>query len=221
MRITDIISANVNDLLDRAEDPEKMIKYMITEMEEHLDKAREGAAKAIAAEKQLEATLKTHKDAVIQWQEKAEAAFDQGQESLARECLVRKRQHQTIAEGLVVQWDSARAASEAIKRDYRLLEDKVEEAKRRRDILIARQLSAQAFRDVGKAAPAIMRAETTYSRFEQIERRVAQTEGEARAYFELNNLDRALKDKVNGSLQEAEVDADLESLRKRTTKPVE
>jgi len=74
-RVSDIVEANINDLLDRAEDPEKMVKMLIIEMEEHLDKAREGLVKTIASEKNLEANLKRNREAVDQWEAKAESAL--------------------------------------------------------------------------------------------------------------------------------------------------
>ena len=73
-RVSDIVDANINDMLDRAEDPEKMVKLLIIEMEEHIEKAREGLVKAVAGEKGLEANLKRNREAAAEWEAKAESA---------------------------------------------------------------------------------------------------------------------------------------------------
>ena len=122
-RVSDIISANVSDLLDRAEDPEKMVKLLIVEMEEYIEKAREGLAKAIAGEKQLEASLKKNRDAAAEWQSKAEAAIERSDDDLARRCLERKKEFEKIADSMQPQWEAARRASDALKSDFRRLEE--------------------------------------------------------------------------------------------------
>ena len=90
-RVSDIINANVSDMLDRAEDPEKMVKLLIYEMEEQIGKARQGVTKAIAGEKQLEANLNKNRTLAADWEGKAANAIGCGDEDLARKCLLGRR----------------------------------------------------------------------------------------------------------------------------------
>ena len=91
-RVSDIINANVSDMLDRAEDPQKMVKMLIFEREEQIDTARHGIAKAIAGEKKLEANLNKQRQEAAEWLAKAESAVERGDDDLARKCLSRKNQ---------------------------------------------------------------------------------------------------------------------------------
>jgi phage shock protein A len=215
-RVSDIISANVNNMLDRAEDPEKMVKLLIVEMEEHIEKAREGLAKAMAGEKQLEGTLKKNRDAAADWHSKAEAAIERGDDNLARKCLERKKDFEKIALSLQPQWETARRTSDALKSDFRRLEEKVEDARRRRDALIARQLAAEAQKEVSSIAPAMCRTQQSFAKFDRMERKVEQMEAEAAAIVELSDTKRELDQEVAHSERRAEVDAELAALKEKT-----
>ena len=91
-RISDVITANISDLIDRVEDPEKMIKQIIREMEENIGLAKEGVVDAIASEKTLEQNVDTHRREAKTWQEKARTALKDGNEDLARLALIRKNE---------------------------------------------------------------------------------------------------------------------------------
>ena len=212
-RVSDIISANVNDLVDRAEDPAKMVKMLIVEMEEHLEHARDGVAKAIAGEKRLEGTLKKNRAEAEQWQAKAEAAVERSDEELARKCLSRKKEYEKIADSMQQQWETAHRASDILKDDYRRLEEKVEEARRRRDALIARQMAAEAQKEVASVAPAMSKAQRSFSKFDRMESKVEQIEAEALALAELSDHSSDLNREVEKSQRDAEVDAELAALK--------
>ena len=218
-RVSDIVEANINDLLERAEDPQKMVKMLIVEMEEHLEKAREGLVKTVAAEKNLGANLKRNGEAAAEWEAKAESALARGEEELARKCLVRKKEHDRIADSMQPQWEAASKMSEVLKNDFKRLEDKVDEACRRRDALIARQLAAEAQRDVAAIAPSMSRVQRSFSKFDRMERKVEQLEGEALALAELSDADRDLREEIERSERDAEVEAELEALKEKVAKP--
>ena len=220
-RVSDIISANVSDLLDRAEDPEKMVKLLIVEMEEHIEKAREGLAKAIAGEKQLEASLKKNRDAAADWQSKAEAAIERSDDDLARRCLERKKEFEKIADSMQPQWEAARRASDALKSDFRRLEERVDEARRKRDALIARKLAAEAQKEVATIAPAMSKAQQSFAKFDRMERKVEQMEAEAGALAELSDSRRELDKEVAQSERNAEVDAELAALKEKARRKKE
>jgi phage shock protein A len=220
-RVSDIISANVSDLLDRAEDPEKMVKLLIVEMEEHIEKAREGLAKAIAGEKQLEASLKKNRDGAADWQSKAEAAIERNDDDLARRCLERKKEFEKIADSMQPQWEAARRASDALKSDFRRLEERVDEARRKRDALIARQLAAEAQKEVAAIAPAMSKAQQSFAKFDRMERKVEQMEAEAGALAELSDSRRELDKEVAQSERNAEVDSELAVLKEKARRKKE
>jgi phage shock protein A len=220
-RVSDIISSNVNDLLDRAEDPEKMVKLLIVELEEHIERARESAAKAIAGEKLLEANLQKNREAAADWQAKAEAAIERGEDDLARKCLERKKDHEKIAESLQPQWEAARRTSDALKADFRKLEEKVEDARRRRDALIARQLAAQAQKEVASIAPAMSKAQQSFAKFDRMEQKVEQIEAEAQALVELSDTDQDLTKEVEHSLRQAEIDVEMAALKEQARRKKE
>src|SRR5262249_53590879 len=141
-RMSDVISANLNDLIDRVEDPERMIKQIIREMEENLSKAKEGVIEAIASEKQLQKDLEQHRQQSAQWQRKAGEALQANREELARAALLRKKEHDNIIKTLEPAWVAAQNTSEWLKTQLHALEAKLEEARRKRSTLVARQRAA-------------------------------------------------------------------------------
>jgi len=143
-RISDVISANLNELVDRVEDPERMIKQLIREMEENISCAREGVIDAIASEKQLAKELENQRRLAAECHERARRALEGGNEALAREALLRKKEHDDLIEGLQVSWESAQRTSERLKSQLRALEAKLEEAQLKKGTLVARQRAAQA-----------------------------------------------------------------------------
>lgn len=213
-RISDIINANVSDMLDRAEDPEKMIKMLIFEMEEQIGMAREGVAKAIAGEKKLEANLTKNRSEADAWHGKAETAMKAQDEDLARKCLARKMEHDRIADSIQPQWERARQTSDSLKSDLRRLEEKLSEAIRRRDSLVARQMAAEAQREVQSVAPAMNQVQGSFDKFDRMERRVEDMEAEAAAFAELSDLSGSLDHEVEQKSRDAAVELEMAALRK-------
>ncbi|MBK7541025.1 MAG: PspA/IM30 family protein [Candidatus Competibacteraceae bacterium] len=143
-RISDVISANLNDLVDRVEDPERMIKQLIREMEENINSAREGVIDAVASEKQLAKELENQRRQAEEWHGRARRALESGNEALAREALLRKKEHDAVVANLETSWESAKRTSERLKTQLRALEMKLEEARLKKGSLVARQRAAQA-----------------------------------------------------------------------------
>jgi phage shock protein A len=212
-RVSDIINANVSDLLDRAEDPEKMVKMLIFEMQEQIGLAREGVAKAIAGEKKLEANLGRNRTEAASWHSKAEAAIGHGDEDLARKCLARKKDFDAIADSLQPQWQRARQTSDSLKSDLRRLEEKLSEAIRRRDSLIARQMAAEAQQEMQRIAPAMNRVQSSFDKFSRMERRIENMEAEAAAMAELTDLSGDLGREVEQQTKNVEVEIELAALK--------
>ena len=149
-RISDVLTANLNDLVDRVEDPERMIKQLIREMEENVNSAREGVIDALASEKQLAKELDGQRRQADDWYNRARRALETGNETLAREALLRKKEHDGIVASLQASWESARRTSERLKAQLRALETKLEEARLKKSSLVARQRAAQAREQMDK-----------------------------------------------------------------------
>lgn len=215
IRITDVISANINDLIDRVEDPELMIKKIILEMEKNIREARNRIIDAIAREKALERELTHHRERSEQWHEKAETAMIAGNEALARKALIRKKDHEKIATDLEGSWQAARDTCQTLKSQLRKLESKLEEARRKRSTLCARQKAAEARRYIGKTTNHFERGMDAQYRFDRMEDRVRELEFRAEAIIELDDEDIGLEKEFDRLKTDREVDADIQALRKK------
>ncbi|PTQ07379.1 phage shock protein PspA [Sphingomonas oleivorans] len=179
-RTRDIIAANVTDLLDRAEDPAKMIRMIILEMEETLVEVRASAARTIADQKEMRRQIGKLEQVQASWVEKAELALSKGREDLAKAALVEKQKAADLAEQLneeIGALDESLRASEA---DIAKLQAKLREARARQNSIVTRLESANnraRMREI-YAGPKIDEA---FSRFELLERRVDYAEGRAEA----------------------------------------
>jgi len=117
------------------------------------------------------------------------------------------------------QWEAAHKTSEVLKKDFKRLEETVDEAYRRRDSRIARQLAAEAQRDVATIGPSMSKAQRSFSKFDRMERKVEQLEGEALALVEISDVDRDLEEEIERSENSAEVEAELEALKEKMSTP--
>ena len=129
-RISDIISANLNELTEQFEDPERMLKQAVREMEETIAEVTGQTAKAMANEKTLTRELQRNRAQRDQWQERAQKAVEAGDDDLARKALARKNEHTKVADALEDQLESARQASRTLKRQLAGMKAKLAEAKR-------------------------------------------------------------------------------------------
>src|ERR687888_1380272 len=143
-RISDVLAANLNDLIDRVEDPERMVKQIIREMEDNIRIAEEGVIDAMASEKQLQKDLEHHRQQAATWRQRAEEALRADKEDLARAALTRKKEHDQIITTLEPAWEAAQQTSEQLKAQLHALEAKLEEARRKRSTLVARQRAVEA-----------------------------------------------------------------------------
>ncbi len=147
-RVSTLLRANVNDLIDKAEDPEKMLKQLLLDMENQLLQVKTQVAIAIADQHLLEGKRKEHDDAAESWQRKAELAVSKGRDDLARAALDRSLSHQQLSLGFAQQIEDQRAEAELMRSNYNKLQQKLKETEARCELLIAQQRRARA---VGKA----------------------------------------------------------------------
>lgn len=186
-RINDVISANINDLVDRFEDPDRMIKQVIRKMEENIAKAREGVVDSIACEKQLQKELESNQKQSAEWLTKAEMAINNGNEEVARSALSRKKEHDNICKALAPAWESASSTSKKLKAQLNALEAKLEEAKRKRSSLVARQYATEASQQMDKTLSNFEMGINAQTKFQRMEDRVLEMEARTEAIEELRD----------------------------------
>ena len=214
-RISDVISANLNDLIDRVEDPERMIKQIIREMEENISKAKEGVIEAIASEKQLQKDLEQHRRQSSEWQKKAEEALQVDKEELARAALMRKKEHDNIIKALEPSWEAAKNTSERLKIQLHALEAKLEEARRKRSTLVARQRAAEARQHMDKTLANFQAGLDAQANFARMEDKVTEMEARVEAAAELHSDASQLEKDFLAMEVEQEVDNELAALKRK------
>ena len=212
-RVNDIINANINDLIDRLEDPERMIKQIIREMEENIAQAKEGVIGAIASEKQLLSELEGERQQSAGWLVKAETALQQDKEELARAALTRKKESDSIIASLEPAWEAAHSTSERLKTQLRQLEAKLDEAKRKRTTLQARQRAAQARQQIDKTLTTFQVGLDAEAKFERMEDNVAAMEARTEAMAELNDDASPLEKEFQQMEMDHAVETELEALK--------
>ena len=147
-KLSTVIKSNINDLISRAENPEKMLNQIILDMRDQLAKAKREVAAAIADERKLKSQLDGEVKQARDWQHRAMLAVKEGRDDLAKQALIRQKEHTERAQVLQSTWESQAAETEKLKSSLRALNDKIEEAKRKRNLLIAKQKRAQAQRRI-------------------------------------------------------------------------
>ena len=184
-RVATVVKSNLNHLINKAEDPEKMLDQILIQMRQQLVEAKRAVAVAIADEKRLAAQLEAELEQVREWERRATIAVQKGEDDLAREALRRKSDHEQIAIGYKKQWDAQQASSENLKNALRALSQKIEEAGRKKNLLVARQKRAEAQKHIHE----VMTGLTDTSAFESFDRmtaKVEQIEAQAGAAVELS-----------------------------------
>ena len=186
-RISDIISANLNDLVEGLEDPERLLRQAIREMEESISEVTRQTAKAMANEKTLSRELERNRQQVAQWQSRAESAVEADDDELARKALSRKNEYAKVVVALEDQIESAREASSSLRHQLDAMKAKLAEAKRNLATLSARKRAAD-FRKRMETQAAGLTAEVdedAFAKFERLKSKVEQAEAEAEALAEL------------------------------------
>ena len=212
-RIRQVLLADVNDLIDQVEDPERIIRQVIREMEENLRHAREGVLDAIAGEKQLARELESHRNQSEKWREKAASALKAGNEGLAREALIRKKEHDAICQDLTPALDAARKTSQNLKTRYREMEDRLSQTRRKRTTLAARQRSAEARLHLDATVICFEKGLQDTDTLARMEDKVIQIEARTDALEELTGAVDPLEDEFKQLILNAEVEDELRELR--------
>ncbi len=184
-RISTLLKSNINDLISRAENPEKVLNQAIDDMRGQLSKAKQEVAGAIADEKKLQAHVGKEKTQAQEWEQRAILAVKEGRDDLAKQALMRHAEHLQNAQSLHETWVRQKTESEQLKGSLRQLNDKIEEAKRKRNILIARQKRAEAQGRI-QATMSSMGDKSAFENFERMTEKIEETERKALAAAELS-----------------------------------
>ncbi len=211
-RFTDIVNANLNSMLDKAEDPEKMVKLIIQEMEETLVEVRSTAAKHIAEKKTLVRQTSSIQSRVNHWQEKAELALSKGREDLARSALVEKNKNQAQLQGMQDELNQSEEFLTAVQDDAQRLQDKLAEAKRRQEAYVLRQQSAQVRLKVREKAQ-VYNIEEAINKFERYQQKIDEVEAQVEAYDMTSNQD--LSSQISALETDDTLEQELAELKKQ------
>lgn len=211
-RLTDIINSNVSAILDRAEDPQKIIRLIVQEMEETLVEVRSSAARTIAERKEIDRRLRRIREAQAEWDRKAELALRKGREDLSRAALIEKAKLNEAAKAMQEEFDSLETALHRGDEDIAKLEAKLREAKAKQQAMVAREQAVSNRLRVRKQTydP---RVDNAFARFESLERRIDRAEGEVEA-FDLGQR-KTLAEEIANLEANASVEAELDALKAR------
>ncbi len=215
-RFTDIINANINALLDKAEDPEKMVRLIIQEMEETLVEVRTQSAKLIADKKELARRAERYSHEADEWERKAEIALAKDREDLARAALKARNEASAAMQGVDVDLEQIERNLQKLSDDIGQLQQKLTDAKARQKALIMRGKTAQSRMGVKRQIHGV-NVEEAMGRFERYERRIDDLEGEVEAY-DLGQ--RSLADEIADLETDERVDAELIRLKQKMSAEV-
>jgi phage shock protein A len=209
-RFRDIISSNINAMLDRAEDPEKLIKLMIREMEDTLVEIKAACAGAMASSKKVQRRLQALDDKSGYWETKAELAVKKDRDDLAREALVEKRRYARRAQELENELSEHDLIIEQYQDDIRQLEEKLKSARDKQRMLVQRHIHAS---KKMRAQEEIRRIDSseTIMKFDELENRIERMEAEA----ELVNMGKksSLQEKLERLSVDEEIEKELQALK--------
>lgn len=217
-RMSDIISANLNDMAEQYEDPEKMLKQAVREMETSIDEARHNVARSMAGVKVVSRELAENERQVAQWQSRAEAAVASGDDQLARKALTRKQEYEKLVAALVDQRVSAVEASTALRRQLEGMQAKLADARRRLGTLSARKKAADVRGRMALGTIDPQLNSDAFAKFDRMREKVELAEAEAEALQELAGVSTAESQADEPDPVGLEVDTELRELKQKLKK---
>jgi phage shock protein A len=221
-RISDIISANMNELTEQFENPEKMLKQAIREMEDSIAKVTQQTAKAMAHEKTLSRELERNRAGSEQWQQRAAKAVEAGDDALARKALARKNEHEKLVAALEDQIAVAGDGSTMLQHQLAGMQAKLAEAKRNLSTLGIRKRSADLRKKMDAQAAGLVSSvdDTAFAKFDRLKAKVEQAEAEAEAVAELRAMRAGgpAEDVCEVSAEDLDVASQLADLKRKMNK---
>ena len=208
-RIVRVIRANFNSLTAQAEDPEKILEQAVSDMQGDLVQMRQGVAAAIASQKRTERQADQAQSLADQWYQRAQMALQQGNDSMAREALTKRRSYQETATALKSQIEQQNSIVGRLKKDMQMLESKISEARTKKDMYIARARSAEASARMNEMLGGMNT--TSLNAFEQMEEKVLQLEAQSLAIAEVGTDD--LQNKFATLEASNDIDAEMTAMK--------
>jgi len=211
-RLGTIVRANVNDLLDKAEDPEIMLDQYIRELESGVDEAREELVNAMADEKRLAAKLEERKRQVKTWEERAEQAVRLGKEETARSALRAARAYQEEADSTAAAWETQKSKVAELQEGYEQIEKKLATIRSERDALLAKHKTTKAKEKLTTARASAGKATAAIRGIERVKERLEQEAAKAEAREEIAAMSAAVH-QAEKDQADLDLEARLEALR--------
>jgi len=211
-RLSDLVRSNINDLIDKAEDPEKMVKQIIIDMEEQLRKSTQGLGTAMGSLNQVKKQLEIAKEQSNTWQAKAKTCLEQGNEELAKQALENKVKQDNMVNQYQEMVNSMETQVNEIKSQVDLLKQKLEEARSKQAMLVARSRMADAKADMAKSL-GNMDSKSAFAKMDKMEQKIAAKESQADAFSEVSGIEQSESDPFAQMDKENAVNAELEKLK--------
>jgi phage shock protein A len=211
-RLRDLTAASINDLLDKAEDPVKMLNQFLRDMEEDIMEAESAVAKQIAVEKKFKLQVEEAQEMVAKRQEQAVKALEQNNEDLARRALEDKKEHQIRFDEMSKQHVIAKTNADQLRSQLNEMKDEFNKMKNKKDLLVARAESAKAQKSINQAMSGFG-TDNAAKGFDRMSEKVLQMEAEAQASGELRTSNRSLDDELDKLGGGSEVDDELAALK--------
>lgn len=216
-RITDLLKANINDLIDRAEDPEKMVKQIIIDMEEQVSSATNSLGQAMASEKQALKQLENTKKLVTEWEQKAKLALEANKQELARQAIRNKLDAEQNVKSFEKAYNEIHLQVKELQTRVENLRSKLEEARTRQSLLVARMKMADAQKDIVTTLSGT-NTDSAFSKLDKMEQKVVEKESQAEAFTSLHDGNSAVKDEFAELESNQAVEAELEKMMKELNK---
>ncbi len=211
-RVGDLLKANINDMLDKAENPEKMVKQIIIDMEAQVNKATQGLGAAMGSEKQALKQLQSAKASSEDWNKKAKMALQSGNEELAKKALAQKASVDQNIDQFQTSYDMMSTQTALLKDQVRQLKSKLEEARMKQTMLVARSQMADAQKTISSSLSSTD-SKSAFSKLDKMEQKVNAKEAEAQAFTEMAEGDTSIADEFAALEKESAVDDDLARLK--------
>lgn len=211
-RLSDLLKSNINDLIDKAEDPEKMVKQIILDMQKELNKSTQALGKAVASERMAEKQYQNSQQISADWESKAKAALAAGNTELAKKALAKKVKADEDTASYKEMYETISKQTADIKEQVETLKSKLDEAKSRQAMLIARSQMADTQNNLAKSVGGFDASSST-EKFNRMEEKIIRKEAEADAFADISDsLNGVDKDNFDELQTNAKVDDELRRL---------
>jgi len=185
-KLSMLIRSNINDAIAKAENPEKMLNQILLDMRDQLARAKQEVAVAIADERKLKAQTEEEQKLAADWENRAMLAIREGRDDLAKQALMRQQEHTERAITYADTWQKQQVETERLKESLRQLNDKIEEAKRKKNLLVAKQKRAQAQQRIHETM-AGLNDKSAFEAFDRMAEKIEETERRAVATAEVHD----------------------------------